>query len=389
MNYLTTENFIKKAKEKFGDKFDYSKVECYHANDIVTIICERHGEFKIKANKFLKRKYGCPKCSYNILTTEEFIKQSRKIHGNKYDYSKVEYTNSHAKVIIICPKHGEFKQIAREHLKGQGCPRCKGKKHWDTRGRITTEDFVEKYKKLRPEYDYSLVKYEKSNKKIKLICPMHGVFEITPNSLQQGSSCPKCSKRFMNTEYFIEQAKKIHGDKYDYSKVEYKGKQYKVCIICPEHGEFWQTSSVHLRGGGCPKCKMSHLENEISQLLKNNNINFQYESNLDGLLKRQMVDFYLTEYNLIIECQGGQHFYGGFNRNNIEKALKIHNNVLERDIRKHKICEENNIKILYYTNIIDLPNDIFFNEKYKSIYNLDNFFTNKEELLLKIKKVTN
>ena len=131
---------------------------------------------------------------------------------------------------------------------------------------------------------------------------------------------------------------------------------------------------------------MSHLENKIKRLLENNNIRYIYECNINDILKRKNVDFYLPEYNIAIECQGGQHFYGGFNRNNIEKANEIHNKVLKRDIEKFKILKEYNIEILYYTDINDLPNDIFTNKKYNGIYNENNFFTNIELLKQKIRK---
>ena len=385
MNILTTEKFIKNAKNKFGDKYNYSKVKCYNANSLIIIICPEHGEFKRTAKSFLRSNYGCPKCNNKTLTTEQFIKKAREIHDDKYDYSKVEYINNHIKVCIICPEHGEFYQTPKNHLKGCGCSKCKSDKI-SNRFISNTKDFINKYKKLIPEYDYSKVEYKKSNQKIKIICPIHGEFEITPNSLQQGCRCQKCSGRFMDKSYFIECSKKKHDDKYDYSKVEYINNSTKVCIICPEHGEFWQTPKVHLKGGGCPYCKMSHLENNINSILKKEKILFLYESNLNGILKRQTVDFYLPDYNIAIECQGGQHFYGGFNRNNIEVALDIHTKVLNRDIKKYNICKNNNIKILYYTDIKDLPDDIFINKKYKSIYNKNNFFTNKDDLLKEIKK---
>ena len=121
------------------------------------------------------------------LTTEEFIARAKAVHGDKYDYSKVEYVDSKTKVCIICPEHGEFWQKPKNHLSGYGCPICSGRKK-------------------------------------------------------------------MRTIDFIKRAKQVHGDKYDYSKTEYKGNTEKISIICPEHGEFWQRSGNHLRGVGCPKC---------------------------------------------------------------------------------------------------------------------------------------
>ena len=259
-------------------------------------------------------------------TTEQFIEEIKKIYGDKYDTSKVHYVNNRTKVCLICHE----KNILGEE---------------------------------------------------------HGEFWVTPTKItSRHDGCPKCKGMYQTTEEFIAKAKLVHGDKYDYSKVEYINSKTKICIICPEHGEFWQLPNSHIYGQGCSKCVMSHLENKVKQMLDNNDINYIYEYNIKGILKRKNVDFYLPEYNTAIECQGGQHFYGGFNRNHIEKANEIHKNVLKRDIEKYNILKENNINVLYYTNITDLPKDIFNNKKYCKIYNENNFFIKLEDLLEKIRE---
>ena len=121
-------------------------------------------------------------------SNDEFIREARLIHHNRYDYSKVEYANNKTKVCIVCPEHGEFWQTPSDHLNGKGCPQCAGN-----------------------------VRH--------------------------------------NKDTFVEKAKRIHNDRYDYSKVEYVNAHTKVCIICTEHGEFWQTPNNHLNGNGCPLCK--------------------------------------------------------------------------------------------------------------------------------------
>ena len=129
-----------------------------------------------------------------------FIEKARQIHNDKYDYSKVNYVNSRTKVCIICPTHGEFWQTPHNHLKGYGCAECgKEKSHLP---KITTEDFISK-------------------------------------------------------------SKERHGNKYDYSKAYYKTWDAKVCIICPEHGEFWQIPSNHINGSGCPKCANEKRKNAL------------------------------------------------------------------------------------------------------------------------------
>lgn len=122
------------------------------------------------------------------LTTEEFIRRAREVHGDKYDYSKTEYNGKEEKVCIICPVHGEFWQRASSHMRGVGCSRC----YYENR-LSNTSDFIKKAKALWGDrFDYSLVEYKDSKSKIKVICHKHGVWESTPNRLLRGCGCPKC-----------------------------------------------------------------------------------------------------------------------------------------------------------------------------------------------------
>ena len=253
----TKEEFIAKAKLVHGDKYDYSKVEYVGALTKVCIICPKHGEFCQEANSHL-RGQGCPKCKYEkqTCTTDEFIAKAKKIHGDKYDYSKVEYVNDRTKVCIICPKHGEFWQTPNSHLNGYGCSKCA----YEVKGKrrsFSKEEFIKKTRKVHGDkYDYSKVNYVNNYTKVCIICHEHGEFWQTPSAHLRGQGCPKCKskKQTCTTDEFIAKAKKIHGDKYDYSKVNYLNRKTKVCIICPDHGEFWQTPNHHLSGCGCPKC---------------------------------------------------------------------------------------------------------------------------------------
>ena len=215
--------------------------------------------------------------------TQEFIKKAREIHGNKYDYSKVEYVNCYTPITIICPIHGEFRQAPTNHLCGKGCPSCS------------------------------------RNKK-------------------------------MTQDEFLERATKVHGGKYDYSKAEYNGYQQNVTIICPIHGEFQQPPCVHLFGHGCPKCRMSKLEEEVDKMLRDNNIEAIHNasSNVLPWIGRQHVDFYLPKHNIAIECQGIQHYVPrSFGSKDKELLFK---QTIERDKRKQELCEENNVKLIYYSH---------------------------------------
>ena len=190
------------------------------------------------------------------LTNEEVIERCKKVHGDKYNYSKLNYVDSKTKLCIICPEHGEFHQLLSNHLKGCGCSACSNNK------RMTTEEYVSTLKKRFPDSNaiYDKVVYVNNHTPIKLICPIHGEWEVLPMSILKRCECPKCQKERLHNEMsktmeqFIKEAREVHGDKYDYSKVEYKGCKTNICIICPKHGEFWQSPNTHLRGSGCPKC---------------------------------------------------------------------------------------------------------------------------------------
>ena len=257
---LTKEEYIERAKKIHKNKYDYSKVNYKKLSDKVCIICPTCGEF-YQALGYHIRGQGCPKCGIESRsdlrrsTVEDFIKKAKEIHGSKYDYSKVDYKNAKTKVTIICPVHGEFGQKPSVHLNGKGCSKCSLESRSDIR-RSTVENFIKKSKTVHGDlYDYSKVDYKNAKTKVTIICPVHGEFEQKPTDHLQGKGCPRCSNRIkLTTKEFINKAKIVHSDKYDYSKVDYRNANTKVCIICPVHGEFEQTSSLHLQGKGCPDC---------------------------------------------------------------------------------------------------------------------------------------
>jgi len=194
------------------------------------------------------------------LTTEQFIDKAKQVHGDKYDYSKVEYKNSKEKVVIICKEHGEFSQIPNNHLRGIGCPTCGIIKSSKNKS-YTKEEFIEKAKIIHNDkYNYSQVNYINAKSKVIIICKEHGEFIQTPDCHLQSQGCKKCgivsiiNKHKSTIEQFIEKAKQIHADKYDYSHVNYINAKEKVVIICKEHGEFVQIPNSHLGGLGCPIC---------------------------------------------------------------------------------------------------------------------------------------
>lgn len=288
-----------------------------------------------------------------VFDTESFVRKAKEKHGNFYDYTKSVYTKSKEKLTIICPIHGEFKQTPNMHLKGQGCPLCGNKKKNDGRA-SNTEKFIDRAKKIHGDkYIFDKTIYGKNNKeKVCVTCKVHGDFMVRPNDLLSGYGCKKCANEETgnrcrkSVEKFITCAKQVHDGKYGYSKIEYVSNKEKVCIICPIHGEFWQTPNAHLMGHGCPFCNESKLEKKVNDILIENNINFERNKRFDWL-KKQHLDFYLPEYNTAIECQGIQHLepVDFSSKGKEHEYFKI---VTNRDVKKNTLCTEHLIPIIYY-----------------------------------------
>lgn len=345
----TTETFIKECKSLYGDEFLYDKVRYIDSNTKVTITCKKHGDWDTRPYSFLQG-HKCPKCGKESMAskissnTEKFIEKAKKIHGDKYDYSKVNYINNRTKVCIICPKHGEFEQTPSDHLSGCGCPKC---------NMYTTEYFVKVAKKTHGDkYNYDKVVYKKFDIPVIITCPIHGDFLQKPGVHLMGSGCPKCAidkikeSCTWSTEKFIQEARKIHGNKYDYSKVNYINNYTPVTIICPVHGEFQQIPSNHLNGAGCSKCtKTSKGEKEIMNLLNSNNIEYITQYKLESKINPSgymLVDFYLPRLNIFIEYNGEQHYVpinvmGGQLQFKQQQA---------RDEELRQYCIDNNIKLI-------------------------------------------
>ena len=325
-----TNIFIKKAKEIHNNKYDYSAVKYINSYTKVKIICPKHGEFEQRPNGHLKGN-GCRKCKNNYqYTTKEFIEKANHTHNNKYDYSKTEYINSNSKIIIICPKHGEFEQIAFVHLQGSNCPRCVD------RYQHTTKEFIEKAKEIHNnKYDYSKTEYINSRIKVKIICPKHGEFEQIPSNHLRGCGCNKCVK--YDNERFINTIPSSHVVLYNYSKVDYINDFTKVKIICPKHGEFEQTPSNHKQAHGCPKCTYSvstgHMEvEEFIKTLYDGKIHINNRS----IIYPKELDIYIEKYKFAIEYHG-LYYHSYCNLETKEEK--------EQHYLKHKCCININIKL--------------------------------------------
>lgn len=331
---LTTEEFIRRAKKKFKDQITFEKTNYTTKKNRVTVTCVVHGDFDVLPLNYLKQGIACTRCSGYKVTKEDFIEKARKRFGDIYDYSKVVYKNTYTKVEIVCRKHGSFWMTPITHYDGgSGCRSC-----FYERKILSFDDFVGRAKEKHGNfYDYSKVNITHTDKHVKIICPKHGVFKQKPRVHLDGSGCVECyyERNRSTAEQFITNAKDIHGDRYDYSKVVYTHNKAKVEIICPKHGSFYITPNSHLTGPtGCTKCIESKGETRIRTFLEKHGIEYVKEYKVDGYPYRY--DFYIPHLKMFIEHHGQQHFkpverFGG---------VEAWNELLARDEAKVKLAKE-------------------------------------------------
>ncbi len=286
------------------------------------------------------------------LTLQNFIHVSNLKHDNKYDYSNVELIDSKTKITIICPIHGKFEQIPDSHLRGSGCNKCSYEQRGE-KSRKKIESFIEKAKLVHSKkYDYSNVIYTNTHTPVKIMCSIHGEFEQHPSHHLKGSGCPKCGNNVKTKDFFLSKSIEMHGDYYDYSKVDFTNTKTKVTIICPIHGEFQQTPSHHYNGAGCPICRESKGEREIRFYLIDKQIKYLPQHRFKDCRDKKPLpfDFYLPEHNTCIEFDGEQHF-------KIKEQWGGEQGLLDRqrkDTIKTEYCEKNNINLVRVTNIKQL-----------------------------------
>jgi very-short-patch-repair endonuclease/signal peptidase I len=403
-NIPNLEIFLKKSKEKWGDKYDYSLVEFTKSSEKVKIIYDN----KIYEQTPDGHMIAAPERKSELKTTQQFIEECSKIHNNKYSYEKTIYTLAKNKVIITCPEHGDFEQCANSHCQGMGCILCgyEALKEID-RVKKTTDEFIQEakltwgdkydysqteyknartklkiiyddiiyeqlpnshlkypvegflnqeiflkraYKKWGDKYDYSLVEFISTNHKVKIIYNDKTYEQYPKNHL---TYAPERILKITHNE-FIDKVTKIHGGKYSYEKTIYINDITKIIIICPDHGDFSQTPASHKKSG-CPTCGESIGERKIGIFLKSLNTNFIREHKFPDCknILELPFDFFVPSFNTCIEFDGIQHFepmdyFGG------EKAFKSQQ---LRDKIKTDYCENNYINLIRirYDQIEKIP----------------------------------
>ena len=307
---MTQEEFILRAAEVHGGKYDYSKVVYINSQKHVTIVCPAHGEFSQSANAHL-RGQGCRKCSNESigdrckLTQEEFVSRLEDLNSG-YGLELVRYEGMGRPITLVCKEHGHFSARAGNVLYNKsGCPKC-ANELTGARSRKPLSYYVEKSRAVHGDrFEYLGIEYQGAAAYLRILCKDHGEFLQLASSHTQGVGCVKCSKPVWDTESFQQQATLVHGAKYDYAKSRYVNAQTKVQILCPDHGEFWQLPSCHVHlDQGCPKCANvgpSDAQVEIANFMR------QFTDVMEEAPigeSRKRVDVFLPEYSLAIEYHG-------------------------------------------------------------------------------------
>ena len=391
---ITTEEYIQRAKAVHGDKYGYELTEYVDVNTLITITCKIHGAIKVNPCTHIRCGSGCIECARDekLRTapkdTESFIEKSIKIHGDKYDYSKVDYKGYKTPVEIICPIHGSFWMKPFVHLQPtyqQGCPKCGIEKRVKERTG-NKDEFIAKSNALYNfKYNYDKVEYINRLTPVIITCPIHGDFRQRPIEHLNGHECAKCKHPRINgwtKEDLLKSFYLVHQGLYSYPDLpDIISRKKKINIKCPKHGIFRQKIDRHLAGDGCPICSNSKHANVLAARMNENNISFEREKNFPWLRRFRRgngmrLDFYLPDYNVAIEYQGAMHF--GIHKNNKYTMTKEdYEDLFERDRVKYKLCKEHGIRILYFC----------YNKEWIPDNYIDHVYTTVKELLAELERI--
>jgi len=342
MKKETLETFITQAKIIHNNKYNYKNAIWQGVGKKIKIICAIHGEFEQTPSNHLMKK-GCAYCNgIGRLTKEIFLNRAKNIHNDKYEYIIDNKITNLTLIKIKCKTHGIFEQTPKNHLKGQNCPKCsKYYKHNQT-------EFIQKCTQIHDDkYDYSKVEYKMNDINIKIICKIHGEFEQLPLNHIKGNGCYRCSGFCRTTEDFIKKANERHNNLYEYTKVDYDKSRKKVIIICKKHGEFEQTPNDHLNGCGCSKCE-THSYSKVSlrwlsQIEKSLGYSIQHAGNKGEKkvrINNKLIKFdgYDDKTNTVYEFYGTIYHgdprilnYKDINPINKKTYGDLYNNTLERE----------------------------------------------------------
>lgn len=321
--------FIKKASLVHQGKYAYPVQEYINTRHKIAILCHAHGVFEQKAYSHLAG-HGCKQCGSdarskaNTIGFNVIVEKARIIHGDKYSYPTQAYVNTKAKMIIVCPVHGEFKQSANDHLDGCGCYQC-GKASMAKTQALSFKEVIEKANSVHAgKYTYPDQDYQHTKKKMRIICPSHGEFKQTANDHLGGKGCNQCaiedrsSNRAFSFTQMVAMANAVHNNKYTYPDQDYDSTNGRIEITCPVHGNFWQRTVNHLAGSGCQKCSnggTSVVEKTLFNSFDVSNKINNYRIQLDGLqaqvkkpsgnnVRSVELDIFFPDKNVAVEFHG-------------------------------------------------------------------------------------
>ncbi len=246
---MNKDDVIGKIRAKYGDRFLFSEIDdiTYNYGSKLTLICPEHGSFENTLNKLLYRGTNCKRCCGLVFDTDSFIEKAKKVHGDRYDYSLSEYTGTKDKIKIICPTHGVYEHIPNKHLSGRECPQCSMKRKGKKR-ELSKDCVIEHFRDVHgDEYDYSLVDYNGTHEKIKIICQTHGIFEQIPLNHKRGQRCPKCAKGESQYEVYVENFLNKYGVKYK-RNCRSLIKPYELDFYLPEYGLAIEINGIYWHG---------------------------------------------------------------------------------------------------------------------------------------------
>lgn len=349
------EEFISKVLERRQD-LDLSKVEYVNSHTKVKLIChekfmfgEEHGEYWAYPYQIYKG-CKCPFCDGKFLRTHEFVtKCSQFLFGDKYSIPYFEPKKATDEINIECDIHGTFSRVIKIFLRGYGCSHC------NNHPPLTLDKIKERCVKIYGDkYNAEELKYNPTLKEITYKCPIHGWHTSNVQNFLNGHSCPECGyktaglKGRNSWDEVVTRIKAIHGDSISIPSIEYEGQHTPMLAICSKHKEFSTTPKKLLAGYGCPTCCMSHGEKTIRNWLIAHNVEYipQYiivpsQSVLFGI-KKFKVDFYLPDFNTIIEFHGSQHY----ERAECWQTEEDFQNQQDRDKRLREYCKQQKIKLI-------------------------------------------
>jgi len=235
----------------------------------------------------------------------EFLRKAMETHGDRYDLSKAIVSGLQSKIVAICREHGEFYPTANNFLNGSGCPKCARSKVGAIARKPVVSIISKALKVHQGRYGYGKITYKDQQAFLKVICPVHGVFSQRAQDHLKGIGCRKCAQPVHDLESFKEEATLVHGGFYDYSKAQYVNAAVKVEIVCPEHGSFWQLPACHVSlQNGCPRCAKVGPSSGQVELFEFISKHAEAEMEFTLTNSRQRLDIAIPSMSLAFEYHG-------------------------------------------------------------------------------------